>query len=89
MGSLSKIAPECAKCFKRDTCIRKRMITVDYLEQPSMREGSMDVAQPVFQPALRDKLEDGLHIGVREKTLRRIKEAVEESLSNRFIDYGA
>lgn len=76
MGSLSKIAPECAKCFK---------ITVDYLEQPSMREGSMDVAQP----ALRDKLEDGLHIGVREKTLRRIKEAVEESLSNRFIDYGA
>lgn len=85
MDGLSKIAPECAKCSKRDTCVRKRMIKIGYLEQPSMREGSTYADQPV----LRDKFEDSLHIGAQEKILRGIKEAVEESFSNRFINYGA
>ena len=86
MGNLSKLAPECAKCSRRDVCTRKRMVKVAYVEQPLMQEGAVGVAQPL----LVGKIGQHYSMGNQEKMLQSIKDALKKELyAKQFMNYGA
>ena len=74
MGSLSKLAPECAICSRRERCNHKRMVAEAYIEQPLMKSGAVGAAQPVM----------------RDGASEEIAKALREALSvNGFMNYGA
>ena len=78
MGSLSKIAPQCAKCSMRNDCTRKRMVMEAYIEEQTMNGAMVSAAQPLLQPLINE-----------EKMLTGIEKAVIDTMQNRFISYGA
>lgn len=87
MGSLSKLAPECAICSRREKCNHKRMAAEAYIEQPLMQSGAVGAAQPLFV----GKIGQVGIIGDGEPLLRTIADSLkeEELPIKRFMNYGA